>query len=135
MFYRQYYSELGKLLYALAHADGKIGEKEKAALKELVRTELVPKEKHNDTFGTDAAYYAEIEFDILEDSEPDVDAAFDSFLFFIENHHTAVTTEMRQATIRVTDKMAHQYKNTGKKEASLLATLKKKLQELPAAAH
>src|SRR5690606_13704785 len=79
MLYRQFYSELGKLLYAVADVDGMISQKEKKALQELVRKELVPVEKHTDKFGTDVAFYAEIEFDFLEDSMVEPEEAFESF--------------------------------------------------------
>lgn len=132
MFYRQYYSELGKLLYAIANANGNISEKERETLKAIVRKELVPAEKHTDTFGTDAAYYVEIEFDILEDSEPDVDAAFDSFIDFIEGHHSAITQPMREAALRVSEKLIELYHHHHKKEHLLAKKLSEKLKQLPA---
>ena len=39
MIYREFYSELGKLLYAVADIDGVITEKEKKKLKEIVKKE------------------------------------------------------------------------------------------------
>jgi hypothetical protein len=134
MFYRQFYSELGKLLYALASVDGVISDKEKAALKDFVRKDLVPNEKHTDKFGTDAAYYIEIEFDILEDAMPDTEATFDSFLEFIERHYTAIDKRMRDDSIRIAVKVANAFHKTSKKEKALIETLKKKLSALPATA-
>ncbi len=131
MFYRQYYSELGKVLYAIANANGNISDKEKDVLKEIVRKELVPAEKHTDTFGTDAAYYTEIEFDILEDSLPDTDAAFDSFIDFTEEHHTAITPAMRESALRVTQKLIDIYHHHHKKEHALAKKLSDKLKSLP----
>jgi hypothetical protein len=127
MFYRQYYSELGKLLYAIGSSNGNISENEKKTVKDLVRKELVPNEKHTDTFGTDAAYYVEIEFDILEDSLPDVDAAFESFMDFIEEHHSAITPAMRDSALRATEKLMSLYHHHHKKEHWLAEKLVKKL--------
>ena len=131
MFYRQYYSELGKLLYALAHVEGAVSKKEKEGLKELVRKELLPDEKHQDTFGTDAAYYSEIEFEILEETMTDPESAFESFLFFIEQHHSAIDQRMRAATLKVAKKLAATYHKTNKKEKDLLTRLEYSLKHLP----
>jgi hypothetical protein len=131
MFYRQYYSELGKLLYAITNANGNISDKERETVKSLVRKELIPADNHKDTFGTEAAYYVEIEFDILEDSDPDIDAAFESFVDFTERHHSAVTQPMRNAALRITQKLVDLYHHHHKKEHSLMKKLNEKLKSLP----
>jgi uncharacterized tellurite resistance protein B-like protein len=131
MFYRQFYSELGKLLFALANVDGTVSKKEKEALKELVKKELAPAEKHTDKFGTDAAYYTEMEFEILEDNMMDPEQAFESFLFFIDNHHSAIDERMRQATLKVAKKLADAYHRTNKREKEFIRKLEAKLSVLP----
>lgn len=132
MLYRQFYSELAKLLYAVANVDGKLSQEEKEELRTIVRKELVPNEKHMDKFGTDAAYYTEIEFDILEETLPEPEAAFESFINYIENHHTAVNESMREVSLRTAKKIAEAYRKTNKKEKELIKRLKKKLETLPA---
>ena len=52
MDYRVFYSELGKLLYAVADADGVVSKEEKKSLYDLVKTRLAHKEVHTDEFGT-----------------------------------------------------------------------------------
>jgi len=131
MFYRQFYSELGKLLFALANVDGIITKKEKETLHDLVKTELAPAESHTDKFGTDAAYYTEMEFEILEDNMMDAEQAFDSFLFFIENHPTAIDDRMRIATLKVAKKLADTYHKNSKKEKEFIKKLEAKLSVLP----
>lgn len=131
MLYRHFYSELGKLLYAVADVDGVISQKEKMALKELVKKELVPAEKHTDKFGTDVAFYAEIEFDILEESMIEPEEAFESFILFVENHHTAINKNMRDVILKIAKSLADAYHKTNKKEKALLEKLEKKLRELP----
>ncbi|MBL0308332.1 MAG: hypothetical protein IPP77_01110 [Bacteroidetes bacterium] len=131
MVYRQFYSELGKLLYAVADVDGVITQKEKKALKEMVRAELVPEEEHTDKFGTDVAFYAEIEFDILEDSMIEAEDAFESFIQFIENHHSAINQNMRDVILKIAVRLADAYHKTNKKEKALLEKLERKLKALP----
>src|SRR5689334_16183311 len=131
MLYKQFYSELGKLLYAVAEVDGKISPEEKQALKKIIRKELVPCENSTDEFGTDAAFYAEFEFDILEDSKASPRAAFQSFITFVENHHSAFDQRLRAATLKVVNELADAYHKNSEKEKDLIETLKAKLGELP----
>ncbi|MES2621530.1 MAG: hypothetical protein V4615_11830 [Bacteroidota bacterium] len=132
MLYRQFYSELAKLLYAVANVDGKISDQEREELKTIVRKELVPAEHHTDKFGTDAAYYTEIEFDFLEEAMIEPQAAFESYLNFVELHHTAIDSRMREVSLRTAKKIADTYHKTNKKEKDLINALEKKLAALPA---
>jgi hypothetical protein len=130
MLYKQYYSELGKMLYALASVDGTITAAEKKALHDIVRNELAPAEKNRDEFGTDAAWYAEIEFDILDETVTDPSAAFASFLGFLEDHQTAVTVPMMESARRIAARLAASFRGTNRKEQALLAELDRKLNAL-----
>lgn len=132
MLYRQFYSELAKLLYAVANIDGKVSNKEREALRNIVRTELVPAEKHVDGFGTDAAYYAEIEFDILEETMVEPEDAFESFVNYINQHHSAVDSRMRALSMKTAQKIADSYHKSSHKEKALMERLKKALAALPA---
>ena len=80
MDYKEFYSELGKLLYAVADIDHVITQKEKKALTDIVKKELAPTEVHKDAFGTGTAYYTAMEFDILDDEIADSETAFNSFI-------------------------------------------------------
>jgi|ERR1017187_7686923 uncharacterized tellurite resistance protein B-like protein len=128
MLYKDFYSELGKLLYAVADIDGAITQSEKKVLHEIVRKELVPSEKHKDEFGTDAAYYAEIEFEYLEEEIGDADAAFNSFIDFVEEHHTAFSEKMRKVCIHVAKEIANAYHKTNKKEKLIIKRLKEQIE-------
>ncbi len=63
MDYRMFYSALGKLLYAVADADGIVSPQEKENMFELVQKRLMHKETHTDEFGTNDAWYAAFEFE------------------------------------------------------------------------
>ena len=127
MLYKQFYSELGKLLYAVADVDGMISAKEKKVLHELVRNELVKTEKNTDEFGTDAAWYTEFEFDIMDELNIDPEIAFESFLNFIEDHSSAINVNMLLASKKVASELAEVYFHTSKKEKYLLQKLNKKI--------
>jgi uncharacterized tellurite resistance protein B-like protein len=48
MVYKRFYAEVGKLLYAIASADGRVDEKEYRLLRDIVRQKLVPMENNTD---------------------------------------------------------------------------------------
>ena len=130
MLYKYFYSELGKLLYAVADIDGVITQAEKKALHEIVKEELVPAEKHKDEFGTDAAYYAEIEFEFLDEEIGDAEAAFNSFIDFVEEHHTAFDEKMKKVCLHVAREIARAYHKTNRKEKLLIKKLKDKIEKI-----
>jgi len=130
MEYKDFYAELGKLLYAVADIDGVITQKEKTALQNIVKDELVPAERHMDEFNSDTAFYAEIEFDFLDEEIGDAEAAFNSFIDFIEEHHTAFDARMKKISLHITKELAEAYRGTNKKEKALIEKLKAKLNKI-----
>lgn len=130
MKYKDFYSELGKLLYAVADIDHVITQKEKKALYDIVKNELVPSERHTDQFNTDVAFYTEMEFDFLDESIGDTEAAFNSFIDFVEDHHTAFDERMKKVSLHVAKELAQAYHGTNKKEKVLIDKLKEKLNKI-----
>jgi uncharacterized tellurite resistance protein B-like protein len=130
MLYTEFYGELGKLLYAVADVDGVITQKEKKALRDIVSKQLVPTEKHTDAFGTDTAFYAEAEFDFLESQDADAETAFNSFIDFVEDHHTAFDGRMIEVCLKVANKIASAYKRKNRREKVLAEKLKEKLAKI-----
>lgn len=130
MKYKDFYAELGKLLYAVADIDHVITQKEKKALYDIVKNELVPSERHTDQFNTDVAFYTEMEFDFLDESIGDTEAAFNSFIDFVEDHHTAFDERMKKVSLHVAKELAQAYHGTNKKEKLLIDKLKEKLNKI-----
>ena len=130
MRYKNFYSELGKLLYAVAKADGKISPKEAQEIHKAVAEELVPQEPHTDEFGTDAAHFTEIEFEIMDETMADPETAFDSFITYVEEHHTAFDERLKRITLEVAQRVADSYRGVNRKEAEILDRLKTKVVEL-----
>lgn len=125
MINERFYAELGKLLYALAYVDGLISPAEKRKLQDMVKNELILFENHIDQFGTNSAYYTEIEFDFLDEEIADSEAAFDSFINFMETHHTAFDANLKKVCLHVINQLASVYKGVNKKEKQLITKLKK----------
>ena len=130
MIYREFYSELGKLLYAVADIDGMISKAEKKKLQEIVEKELAPMEKRKDKFGTNVSSYSETEFEILDEEIGDAEAAFESFINFTEEHRTAFDAKLKMVCLRVAKELAAAYQGTNKKEKELIGRLKKTLDSL-----
>lgn len=130
MIYKEFYSELGKLLYAISDIDHFIPKEEAQKLLEIVKKELVPNEVHTDRFGTDAAYYTEIEYEFLDETIGDAQMAFDSFISFVEDHHSAFDEKLKNTCLEVSKKLAGAYRGTNKKEKQLIEKLKETLNKI-----
>ncbi len=118
--YKKFYKELGKLLFAMAKVDGTIHPKEVAAMKEMVRTELAPFEDTKDDFGTDAAYFAEFEFDFLANGVHTVDEAYSSFESYIKEYDKKLPVELKKLAYRLSYGVANASHGINKKEQALL---------------
>ena len=130
MTYQEFYAELGKLQYAVADIDKVITQKEKEKLQNIVRKELVPAEMHVDLYGTDSAYYSEMEFDILDDQIADADDVFESFIDFVVDHHTAIDEKMKKVSLHVARELAKAYRGVNNREHMLLKKLRQKLEKI-----
>lgn len=127
MLYKQFYSELGKLLYAVADIDKVITPEEKKALQDIVTNELAPIEPRRDEFGTDLAFYTEAEFDFLDEQIADARSCFESFVDFVEEHRTGIHPAMKPVLLRLAGEIASAYHGTNKAEAQLITDLKSRL--------
>jgi hypothetical protein len=122
-----FYKELGRLLYAIAAADGRVQQKEKDTLKWVVKDLLVPVESGMDHHGTDQAYITEFEFDVLLEREATSDEAFESFMTYMDGHRHHLTTERRELVYTCADAVAHAFHGVSARELPLLIELHKLL--------
>lgn len=127
MITKSYYKELGKLLYAVTKADGKINPHEVQELKRIIKSELVPAEKETDKFGTDTAFYTEFEFEAYEEMDVDADFAYDSFISFVKEHDNYVTLEMREKAYYLATNVSNAFKGKNKAEKTMIDRLRKDL--------
>jgi len=127
MKFQDFYSELGKLLYAIAKADGRVGEKEYDSLKTIVKEELLALEDSRDQYGTDNAYYTEIEFEFLEQNFGDAQNAFESFIDFLDTHRSAFSPGLKLLTTRIAERLAKSEYGINQKEKKYLEKLFEKM--------
>jgi uncharacterized tellurite resistance protein B-like protein len=127
MDYRIFYAELGKLLYAVADADGIVSPKEKQHMFELVQTRLMHKETHTDEYGTNDAWYAAFEFEVADEQIMSAADAFLSFTEYIEENKNKLDEDTRQLCLILADRLADSYRHTNKKETALIQKLREVL--------
>jgi len=130
MFQKEFYSHLGKLLYAVADIDQVISKEERNALHSIVKKELSPNENNIDEFGTDISYYTEFEFDVLTDQVATSEDTFNSFINFVEENKKHFDSKIKNLTIHLASEIAKAYEGTSKKEEDLIEKLKNKLKEI-----
>ncbi len=127
---KEFYSQLGRLLFAVANADDRIPPEERETLHKLVREQLVSREKATDVFGSNLAYYTEIEFDYLDSEEADAESSLLAFIDFIKDHRTAFDDSLQALSLYVVEQLAASFHGINKKEKKLIAELKDLLQTL-----
>jgi hypothetical protein len=127
---KEFYSEVGKLLYAMAYIDGVISPEEKKEMQNHLRKDLIPVENNQDEFGTNVANYTEFEFDILEEEIADAETSLQSFIDFMEEHSTAIDEKKKNQCLYLADRIANAYRGTNKSEKKLIKRLKEMLIEI-----
>ena len=122
--YQEFYKQMGNLLYSIAAIDGKIASKELKELRRMVREELVPQEKHNDEFGTDAAFAVEFQFDVLEGSDAPSSDAWDEAKEYLKHNSALLPEKDRNLLMHGAEHVAAAFHGISKAEHVLLDKLK-----------
>lgn len=122
-----FYTELGRLLYAVANADDDINRKEKETITKLIQERMLQHEMDQDQFGTNEAWQTQFAFDTAEDSTLDPKAVLDEFLAYSDAHKKELSDEELQLGISLAEHLADVYRHKNKKENSMLTTLRSHL--------
>lgn len=123
MFYEELYTELGKLFYHLAAADGKVHDAEKDALHKLIRTKWKPLEDSADEFGTDLANLIEFSFD-YEDSEIETEDGLESFSTFYTQNKDQFKPSIKNKILETAKEIAEAYRGKNKDEKKIMDSLR-----------
>ncbi len=119
---KQYYKELGKLLYAIAIADGLVQPEESDKLHLLVKKELAHYEKTYDSSGMNQAFYVDFEFEELEKQHPEINGTVKTFNNFLETNIQPGDEQLINFSIRLMESIANAY--TKKREKSIVEQVK-----------
>lgn len=126
---KQFYKELGKLLYAVAMSDKKIQKKEVKALHEFVSKELAPSELTLDSSGMNQAFYVDFEFENYANQKISIQAAHDSFMKFLDDNLTDIDTSLIVKSIEVIEKVATSFRKVNAQERLIIDKIKREINE------
>lgn len=123
----EFYKELGKLLYAIANADGMLSEKDPSGLRKVIYEDLAPEETGTDDHGANEAWYTEYEFEVLQEYGIDVETAFDDFINYYREHKDEISREMKENCMRAATKIAQAFQTKNHFERYYLKKLRQEL--------
>jgi uncharacterized tellurite resistance protein B-like protein len=112
--YREYYKQLGNLLYAVASADGHISKKEWQELRRMVSTELVT---------ADAAFSVEFQFDFLEGNDYTPAMAFEELEEYLKHNAALLPQKDKDRLQEAARHVAAAFHNVNKEEKNILSRL------------
>lgn len=124
---KQYYKELGKLVYAVAIADGIIQPEELENLHTTVMKELVYNEPSSDSSGMNQAFYIDFEFEKSMDERLDIDEAVKAFNQFINNNAEPNDEALIKRSLKLLKNVSNAY--TDKKEKLIIDRVERELAE------
>jgi|SRR5690606_4724859 hypothetical protein len=124
MFYEELYTELGKLFYHIAAADGKVRPAERESLEKLIHETWQPVESSKDEFGTDQAELIGFAFD-YEEAEAYEDNGFESFRQFYKDNSKRFTPQIADKILETAKAIASTYRGQNKDEKKEIEKLKK----------
>lgn len=128
--YKQFYKELGHLLYAVSCSDGIVRRQEVEALREFVLKELAPFEPTSDSSGMNQAFYTQFEFDDLAEKQESATKVFSEFIKYLKKNASFINTHLKTAIIAAVEKVADAYKKTNKLEREMINNLKLEVNSL-----
>jgi len=119
---KQYYKELGRVVYAIATVDGFVQDEEKDKLHSFVATKLAPNEPTHDSSGMNQAFYVDFEFEENIEKHPDMSGAVKSYKDFIEQNAEAGDEALLQRSVRLIEAVIFAYSK--RKEKLMLDQVK-----------
>lgn len=125
---KQYYKELGKLVYAVAVADGAIQAEERDKLHQFVLKELADKEQTSDSSGMNQAFYVDFEFDATEEKHPAVNDVIKSYTRFIHTNHEPNDGALINNSVKLLEAVALAYSK--KNERDIINDVKHEISEI-----
>ena len=125
---KQYYKELGKMVYAVAIADGTIKPEETEALHKFVEKDLVNHENHFDSSGMNEAFYVDFEFEDSMQKNIAVNDAIRSYAKFIHTNYEPGDEALIQRSVKLLETVANAYSR--QKEMEVVDQIKSEIEEI-----
>ncbi|HRC32243.1 MAG TPA: hypothetical protein PK736_02235 [Bacteroidia bacterium] len=120
---RLFYSNLGKLFYAIAAADKTVAEAEINTLKQIVNTEWLALDGAKDKTEVDAMRQIKITFEQLNTQKANAKNCMAEFKSFKESHAHLFTYNVKQLIWKTANAIASSFSRKNKSELVLIAEL------------
>jgi|GEM_PF-769073 len=121
--FNEFFIEFGKLLYAVANADGSIQKEEEVEINTLIKNEFIKISSDTDEFGTNSAFYTGFSFETMVDRKVDVAIAYQSFLLFLSNNKNLINRSLCELCIRSVKDIASKVNGIDENEQKLINEL------------
>ncbi|MBP7810007.1 MAG: hypothetical protein KA163_11990 [Bacteroidia bacterium] len=125
---KQYYKELGKLVYAVAAADGVIQAEEREQLHQFVLKEMASHESSVDSSGMNQAFYIDFEFDATEEKHPSGEEVIKSYTRFVHSNHESNDGPLIVNSLKLLEAVALAY--TKKNEKNIIENVRHEMSEI-----
>ncbi len=125
---KQYYKELGKLVYAVAAADGVIQPEERDKLHQFVLKEMASHESSVDSSGMNQAFYVDFEFDASEERHPSGEEVIKSYARFIQGNYEVNDGLLIATSLKLLEAVALAY--TKANEKNIIENVRYEIREI-----
>lgn len=125
---KQYYKELGKLVYAVAAADGAVQSEEKEKLHQFVLKEMAYHEHSVDSSGMNQAFYVDFEFDTTEEKHPPANEIIKSYIRFVHTNYEPSDKELIKNSLKLLEAVALAYSK--KNEKNIIDAIRQEMSDI-----
>ncbi|MDY0102564.1 MAG: TerB family tellurite resistance protein [Lentimicrobium sp.] len=126
MDYPEFYTEIGKLAYAIARADGIIHSSEVDKICDFIGMEIEHIET-DDKNSAEAVLQAVVKFNKLRNENASAKEAYLSFFDFIDGHTELFNQRIKNLCINISLRIASAHEGIDETERALIEKLQKKL--------
>lgn len=114
---KNYYKELGKVVYAIAMADGTVQAEEADKLHAFVAKEMALHEPTYDSSGMNQAFYVDFEFEANVENHTTLDGAVEHFKNYVRQHAEPGDEALITRSLKLMESVAFAY---SKKQEKLI---------------
>ena len=125
---KDFYIHLGKLLYSIAIADGTVQDEELDELRVLISNEL----SDDNLFNQDEenVFHTEFEFEVQMNKKTSRNAAFHSFINFLDENSESFTEELVNVTVLAVKRIAKSFDGICDEEQEMIDELNNRIRKL-----
>ncbi|MBK9284079.1 MAG: TerB family tellurite resistance protein [Sphingobacteriaceae bacterium] len=127
---KKFYIATGKLVYAIAKADGIIQNKESRKFNNIIEDEVQLLSKAIGHHQTDVHADTALEFELMKSKNASAEEAFNSFMDFYHAHKPAINNDMKTEIVSFVTRIAKSSSGVSEKESKMINQLKDEFKDL-----